>query len=670
MRQILIILSIIFSFTVNSCSVKEENSTTETTVPTVLSNYPADSASSVAPNTSLTVTLSKAMDTTTITTNTDNTTCYGSLQVSSDSFSTCVQMDTSPSATDSNKTFTLDPDSNLSYNTTYKVKVTTDVKDSAGNALASAYTHSTGFITSSTLDTTVPTVSSSSPADSATSIAANTSLTVTFSESMNTPTITTNSSGTGCLGTLQLSSDSFSTCVQMDTSPSATDSYKTFTLDPASKLSYNTTYKVKVTTDAKDSAGNALASAYTHSTGFSTPSTQQLGTSSSDTARGVATDSSGNVYVTGYTEGGLDGNTSAGRADIFVLKYNSSGTKQWTKQLGTTGNDFAYGVATDASGNIYVTGITSGGLDGNSSAGNTDIFVLKYDSSGTKQWTKQLGTLGNDFAFGVATDSSANVYVTGYTTGGMDNNTSAGSYDTFLLKYNSSGTKQWTKQLGTSGNDFAYGVATDSSANVYVTGYTEGGMDSNTSAGSFDIFVVKYDSSGTKQWTKQLGTAANDFAYGVVTDSSANVYVTGNTGGGLDGNSSAGSADIFVVKYNSSGTKQWTKQLGTASVDAANGVSTDSSGNAYVTGNTTGGLDGNTNAGSTDIFVVKYNSSGTKQWTKQIGTLGNDFAYGVATDSSANVYLTGYTTGGLDGNTSAGSYDLFVLKYNSSGTKL
>ena len=170
MRQILIILSIIFSFTVNSCSVKEENSTTETTVPTVLSNYPADSASSVAPNTSLTVTLSKAMDTTTITTNTDNTTCYGSLQVSSDSFSTCVQMDTSPSATDSNKTFTLDPDSNLSYNTTYKVKVTTDVKDSAGNALASAYTHSTGFITSSTLDTTVPTVSSSSPADSATAL--------------------------------------------------------------------------------------------------------------------------------------------------------------------------------------------------------------------------------------------------------------------------------------------------------------------------------------------------------------------------------------------------------------------------------------------------------------------------------------------------------------------
>ena len=218
-RQILIILSIIFSFTVNSCSVTEEESTTETTVPTVLSNYPADSASSVAPNTSLTVTLSKAMDTTTITTNTDNTTCYGSLQVSSDSFSTCVQMDTSPSATDSNKTFTLDPDSNLSY---------------------------------------------------------------------------------------------------------------------------NTTYKVKVTTDAKDSAGNALASAYTHSTGFSTPSTQQLGTSSSETTRGVATDSSANVYVTGYTEGGLDGNTSAGSADIFVLKYNSSGTKQWTNQIGTAGNDIAY----------------------------------------------------------------------------------------------------------------------------------------------------------------------------------------------------------------------------------------------------------------------------------------------------------------------------------------
>ena len=94
-----------------------------------------------------------------------------------------------------------------------------------------------------------------------------------------------------------------------------------------------------------------------------------------------------------------------------------------------------------------------------------------------------------------------------------------------------------------------------------------------------DFFLVKYNSAGTKQWTKQLGSASKDIAADVTTDSSDNIYVTGRTGGGLDGNTSSGQNDIFLVKYNSSGTKQWTKQLGTSNDDVANGVATDSSGN-------------------------------------------------------------------------------------------
>jgi len=232
------------------------------------------------------------------------------------------------------------------------------------------------------------------------------------------------------------------------------------------------------------------------SSSSSAAGTYQLATN--DYANGVATDSSGNVYVTGGTKGGLDGNTSAGNTDLFVVKYNSSGTKQWTKQLGSSGLDSANGITIDSSGNVYVAGVTYGGLDGNTSAGYTDLFVVKYNSSGTKQWTKQMGTASNDLARGVATDSSGNVYVTGDTYGGLDGNTSAGYNDLFVVKYNSSGTKQWTKQLGTSSDDCAYGVATDSSGNVYVTGYTNGGLD-GTNAGGYDLFVVKYNSSGTKQ---------------------------------------------------------------------------------------------------------------------------------------------------------------------------
>ena len=145
--------------------------------------------------------------------------------------------------------------------------------------------------------------------------------------------------------------------------------------------------------------------------------------------------------------------------------------------------------------------------------------------------------------------------------------------------------------------------------------------------------------------------------------------MTGTTYRNLDGNTSAGDNDLFVVKYNSSGTKQWTKQFGTSSTDLADGVATDSSGNVYLVGYTYGGLDGNTNTGASDLFVVKYNSSGTKQWTKQLGSSSLEYDYGVATDSSRNVYVSGETYGGLDGNTNAANADLFVVKYNSSGTK-
>ena len=128
--------------------------------------------------------------------------------------------------------------------------------------------------------------------------------------------------------------------------------------------------------DGSKSSDNTTTSPWT---------TKQLGTSSGDIGWGITTDSSGNIYVNGVTQGGLDGNTSSGGSDIFLVKYNSSGIKQWTKQLGTSSDDFGIGVTTDSSDNIYVTGYTKGGLDGNTSSGQEDIFLVKYNSSGIKQ---------------------------------------------------------------------------------------------------------------------------------------------------------------------------------------------------------------------------------------------------------------------------------------------
>ncbi len=404
--------------------------------------------------------------------------------------------------------------------------------------------------------------------------------------------------------------------------------------------------------------------------------TKQLGAAGATTGGfGVATDAHGNVYVAGYTNGGLDGNTLTGTTDCLVTKYDSSGTKLFTRQLGVaSANTGGYGVATDADGNVYVTGITFGGLDGNTLTGTIDFFVTKYDSSGTKLFTRQLGAAGADtYGQSVATDANGNVYVAGSTYGGLDGNTLSGWVDFFVTKYDRSGTKLFTRQLGVAGaTTSGQSVATDAHGNVYVAGETSDGLDGNTKNGSNDFFVTKYDSSGTKLFTRQLGiTGADTIGKSVATDAHGNVYIAGWTNGGLDGNTLTGEADFFVTKYDSSGTKLFTRQLGGVNAYAGgNSVATDANGNVYVAGDTFGGLDGNTGTGVQDFFITKFDSSGTKLFTRQLGVAGaHTIGVSVATGADGNAFVAGYTNGGLDGNTLTGTYDFFVTKFDSSGTK-
>jgi uncharacterized protein YjiK len=348
--------------------------------------------------------------------------------------------------------------------------------------------------------------------------------------------------------------------------------------------------------------------------------TKQLGVSGKYTrANGVAVDPRGNVYVAGYTTGGLDGNTLTGTYDFFLTEYGASGNKVRTKQLGVSGQStVALSVAADSGGNVYVAGYTTGGLDGSTlTMGNQDFFVTMYDSAGNKVRTKQLGVSGKyTGANSVTVDPRGNVYVAGYTTGGLDGNTLTGTQDFFVTMYDSGGNRVRTKQLGVPGQvTGAAGVAVDPSGNVYVAGDTTGGLDGNTLTGTYDFFVTKYDSSGNKVRTKQLGVSGQvTRANGVAVDISGNVYVTGLTYGGLDGNTLTGTYDFFLAEYDASGNKVRTNQLGVSGqVTRANGVAVDISGNVYVAGLTSGGLDGNTLTGTYDFFVTKYDASGNKQ---------------------------------------------------------
>ncbi len=274
---------------------------------------------------------------------------------------------------------------------------------------------------------------------------------------------------------------------------------------------------------------------------------------------------------------------------------------EWTRQFGTASFEFARGISVDASG-IYVAGRTGGTLPGQTSAGGVaDAFVRKYDANGNEVWTRQFGTSSSDLAFGISVDASG-VYVAGSTGGTLPSQTSAGSFDAFVRKYDANGTEVWTRQFGSSLVDQAVGISVDASG-VYVAGLTAGTLPGQTSAGSQDAFVRQYDANGTEVWTRQFGTASSDLALGISVDASG-IYVAGVTRGTLLGQTSAGSRDAFVRKYDANGTEVWTRQFGSSSDDRALGIAVDAPG-IYVAGITAGTLPGQTSAFSFDAFVVK-----------------------------------------------------------------
>jgi len=387
-----------------------------------------------------------------------------------------------------------------------------------------------------------------------------------------------------------------------------------------------------------------------------------MGTPGTDLGSKIASDNVGNVFVTGYSQnGGLDNNTSSGLNDIILVKHDSSGVKQWTRQIGTSIHEEGYAIATDSNGNVYVAGRTSGIL-GSSRVGWYDAFVIKFDNAGNQQWVRQFGSTGLDEAWFVAVDNSDNIYITGDVNGSLDGMSYAGGMDIFLVKYDSAGNKIWSDQIGTAGNDYGGSIAF-SDGHVYVSGMTSGGLDGQISNGSSDTFVMKYDAAGNRIWTRLVGTAGAEGGGSIVFDGSGNYYVAATTDGAIDSNGNFGGNDVFLIKYNSAGNKQWTQQFGTSLNDVAGIITSDNNGNLYVTGYTEGSLDNNSHAGSNDVFLIKYDSAGNKQWTQQLGTTSSDTPGGITSDSNGNVYVSGSTNGSLDGNTSAGGQDLFVVKF-------
>lgn len=415
------------------------------------------------------------------------------------------------------------------------------------------------------------------------------------------------------------------------------------------------------------------------------------GGTGSDAGTSITVDINGNIYVTARFAGtSLFGSsllTSAGASDVMVARYNSNGAILWAVRGGGTGNDEPNSITTDAAGNVFVTGSFTGtatfGTVTLTSGGAKDMFLVKYSSvDGSVVWAKRGGMNGDEAGNSVATDPTGNVYVVGSFTdstkfGSLAKLTGAGSSDAYFVQYNPSGVEQWSKSIGAGGYDSGNDVAADASG-IYVTGLFSNtviiGSDTLPSSGSADVFITKYNASGVAQWSRRGGGANADIPSAITLDASSNVIVTGNYSGkayfGTDSVTSAGSSDVFVVKYNSTGTEQWLRSGGGTDNDLGQDIITDGSGSIYVTGffglSGTFGSKTVISAGKSDIFVAKYNASGSVQWVQRAGGEDNDYPYGISVDNGRNSYITGdffyqtkfwHTTINSQGN-----YDYFIAK--------
>ena len=278
-------------------------------------------------------------------------------------------------------------------------------------------------------------------------------------------------------------------------------------------------------------------------------------------------------------------------------------------------------------------------------AGSGDVYLLKYNSVGELQWQSTLGGASAEIAYSIGIDSGDNIVIAGRT-----QSAGAGSADLLVAKFNSSGVIQWQRVLGGASNDDGLSLALDSLDNIYITG-----NNSSEGVGSVDLLTVKYNSSGTLQWQRILGGVDYDGDSSIAIDSADDVYIAGRTN-----TQGEGATSVLIVKYNSSGAIQWQKTLGGARSDFANSLALDSADNLYITGRTDSyeALEFRD-----DLFLAKLDSAGNFVWQEVYGYDGDsDYGNSITIDSSDNIYIVGQSQLGLASNFSG-----ILLKFNTAG---
>ncbi len=553
--------------------------------------------------------------------------------------------------------------------------------DNANNQ--SSLSNQISVTTPACADTTLPTVSLTSPTNGSTV----------------SGTITLQASASDNIGVTKVD-------FLLDNNVIGTSLTTPYTLNYDTTLASNASHTFSA--KAYDAAGNTNISSASVTVSnvvqTSAPFVKGFGGIYSDSGRVVANDAAGNIYIAGNFAGTASLGcptplTSAGGFDMFLAKYSPAGACQWSVRYGGTGNEQQItSISLDGSGNIYVGGYFSGTANFGGadliSAGASDIFLAKYSPQGAHMWSERFGGTYDDLLYGLAADTNGDVVISGsfkgaVNFGGATFNSVQTDVDSFVARYSAQGAHMWSKTFANSngGVDRATAVVLDSNGNIFIAGFFQAQIDLGggpllSSSSSVDIYLAKFTSAGTFIWGKVRGGVNNQTASAMTVDQAGDVIVSGllttsaDFGGGTMTAMPNSISDPFVVKYSGTdGSFQWAKVFGGVMDEAVNALKTDAQGNVVLTGhfnlaNIT--VDNTTliNAGSYDVFVVKYSSGGSLIWAKSFGGSGTDEGTGIAIGPDLYPVITGYFNGTANFNgtslTSAGFSDIFLVKLDNS----
>ncbi|MBK9246584.1 MAG: hypothetical protein IPM69_00350 [Ignavibacteria bacterium] len=327
---------------------------------------------------------------------------------------------------------------------------------------------------------------------------------------------------------------------------------------------------------------------------------------------------------------------SLGGTDAFIGKLTTDGTLTWIKRIGSTNDDAGRGITVDNQGNYYVTGafsdkITFPGPSSFSitSDGGSDMFLVKYSTTGTALWAKRAGGTSLDEAHGICFDKNGFVDVAGFFWGTAKfpggtaiDLTSTGNYDCFVVQYNLDGMPQWSKKAGGSSDDEPNAIAVDDTGTIFMTGFYTGtaSFSTDVSLKLGGMFLAKYTIDGFSEGAVKIGNTESDMGKGVALDKSGNVYVIGNfydkTDFGLSNVTdliSTGKSDVIIACLNYSGRLQWARRAGGTLNDNGNAIVSDSKGDVFVVGGfrdassfPSGTIQDISSIGGLDVFVGRY----------------------------------------------------------------